>query len=90
MTVATFDTLPLVAVTFASIVNVTTPPFGKVGIAKPFVDSIFAMVRFAAVGQTAPPVALQAMVDFVSPVATGSLKIAPSAAFGPALVTTIV
>ena len=64
--VAIFDTLPLVAVTFALIVNVTTPPFGKVGITKPLVDSLFAMVRFAAVGKDALFVAEQVTEVFVN------------------------
>ena len=42
------------------------------------------------VGQTAPPVAAQLTLVFVRPVATASVTVAPSAALGPALVTTIV
>src|SRR5438270_601586 len=87
---AVFVTLPLVAVTFSFNVNVTLPPDGRVGITIPEL-CINATVVFPAVGHTEPPVALpQVTLVALNPLTAGSVNTAPSAAAGPALVTTIV
>ena len=86
VTVAMLVTVPPAAVTVAPIVNVTLPPNGNAGMASP--ASIWATVGFA--GQVAPPAAVQTTVVFVSPAAAGSVRIAPFAASGPALLTTTV
>src|SRR5258706_94634 len=89
-TVTTLVTVPVVAVTVAVTVKVTVPPEGKVGMITP-VDSSSATVTFAGAGHAALPVdPVQAAAVFDSPVATGSVTTAPSAADGPLLVTTIV
>src|SRR5258706_42222 len=89
-TVTTLVTDPLVAVTFAAIVNVTVPPAGSVGITTP-APSSNPTVTFAGAGQAAPPLApVQAAPVLLNPVAAGSVTIAPSPGDGPAFVTTIV
>src|SRR6185312_6905663 len=87
-TFAVLETLvPPAPVTFATTVKVTLDAAGSVGIASP--DSSCATV--GAVGHTAPPVSLpQATEVFDRPAAAGSASNAPSAASGPALVTTMV
>ena len=89
-TLTLFETLPNVAVTFASTVKVTLPPLGRVGITMP-APCIKATVVFAAVGQAAPPVGVpQVTLVTLRPATEGSLKTVLFAALGPAFETTIV
>ena len=70
--------------------KVTEPPLGRVGTTMP-VPCIKAMVVFAALGQTAPPVAVpQVTAVTVRPAAVASLKTLPLAGLGPLLVITMV
>ena len=87
-TVATLLTEPPVAVTFATMANVTVPPLGRVAIVTPAPSS---SATVSVPGHTAPPVApVQLRPVLVKPVASTSLSSAPSAALGPALLTTTV
>ena len=85
--VALLDTAPVNAVTFAITVKVTLPPDGSTGMTMPDCNC-------ATVGETghwAPPLALpQLTLVFASPATAESVRTAPSAACGPALLTTIV
>ena len=86
--VATFATLPVVAVTLALTVKTKLPPAGRVGITMP-APSSSAMVLEA--GQTAPPAAVpQVTAVFERPVTAGSVTIALSAALRPLLVMVMV
>ena len=79
---------PLATVAFT--VKVTLPPDGSVGTTMP-APCISATVVLDGVGHAAPPVALPQLtaVTFRFAIA-GSVKIAPLAAEGPPLLTTIV
>ncbi len=84
-------TVPLAAVTFAVTVKLMLPPFGSVGTTT-VPASRLAMLSWPApapaVGHTAPPLAVHApRAVLVRPVAAGSLMVAPSASFGPLLVS---
>ena len=70
---------------FPVIVIVTEPPEGKAG------TLVLTLLpeTFTVAGHSAPPVALaQLALTPVTPVGTLSLKVAPSAALGPALAIT--
>jgi hypothetical protein len=86
-TCAVFVNVPFVAVTVAVKVNVTLPPAGSTGITMP----VPWMSPTFVVPQAAPPCGLpQETLVAESPAETGSVTKAPSAADGPALLTTIV
>ena len=73
-------TVPLVpAVTVAGTPIVSAPPFGKVGIVK---------LLLSALGQTAPPLAVQVNAPAVKPAPGVIAKATSRAVSGPALLTT--
>ena len=76
--------------TVAFTVNVTLPPDGSVGMTMP-APCISATVVFGIVGHAAPPLALPQVTPVAFRFATaGSVKTAPLADDGPALLTTTV
>ena len=85
-TLALLDTVPLKAVTSATTVKVTLPPEGKMGIAIPDCNC----ATLVDTGHWAPPVAMaQFTLDLASPATAASVRMAPFAACGPALPTTM-
>ncbi|XIG26128.1 hypothetical protein PRJ39_07970 [Lysobacter enzymogenes] len=85
VTVTVLLTEPLLAVTVAITVKTSLPPEGSVGTVTPL--SKFATVT---VGHTAEPVARQVTLVLFRPAAAGSRTTEPSAALGPALLSSIV
>lgn len=75
--------------TSAFIVSVNTPPEGNVGSRMP-PPIRFAAVRLMAAGQTALPLALQAIGSCSCSLFGTSAKRAPPAEFGPLLLTVMV
>src|SRR6185295_19024362 len=88
-TLATLTILPLAPAVPVTL-KVTLPPLGNVGITMP-APCIRATVVLPASGHVAPPAALPQVTPVTVRLATaGSVKMAPSEAAGPALVTTMV